>query len=108
MKLILHNDSDEIIEVIEDIRRVEVDGASIYWTDGSITDIKVGFTLLSDSDNFDGSIGDTITSETKALDKSAENAIVDIEKEVEEVKKENDNLKEQINKMNAQQPVNLM
>lgn len=110
MKLVLHNENDEIIDIFEDLRMVEFDeeSNSMFWKDGSLENIKPNYTLLYESDPFNFEIGDSIDKATKDLDRSSERMQVDLKEEVKKINKENDDLRKKIEDMSGNSPVNLM
>jgi hypothetical protein len=77
MKLVLYNDSNVVVETIENIHLPTVKENSVEWEDGSLTGINLPFCLFDD----DADIPEVITDEIKALDNKEQFKKRDLAKE---------------------------
>lgn len=57
--ILYHNETNEILDVLHDLQKVEVEDNNVYWDDGSMKGIQVGFVVVKGNPNV--KIGQNVT-----------------------------------------------
>lgn len=81
MKIVVYDDNEIVLDVIENIEKVEVENNNIYWQNGSIIGLKHDFIVLDDTVEIY-----PLTDETIALDRKHEIPKVDLAEENRKLK----------------------
>lgn len=82
MKLVLYGSNDAVLEVIEDLRDIEIGADAVTWRDGSLRGIKAQYVIVPD----DATISDEVTAELKAQDQADNYRKVDLAEENRQLK----------------------
>jgi hypothetical protein len=82
MKLVIYNNSNVVVETIENIHLPKVEENNVEWEDGSLSGINLPFLLLGD----EVVISNVITEEIKSFDKKEQFTKVDLVKENADLK----------------------
>lgn len=82
MKLIVYNAENEVINVVDNMEKVEIEGNNVYWHNGSMVGVKANFIVIDDTTETPSQITDTVIT----LDRKQEFIKVDLLEENKRLK----------------------
>ncbi|KMJ58073.1 hypothetical protein AB685_14780 [Bacillus sp. LL01] len=82
MKLVLYAESNAVLEVIEDLRDIEVEADAVTWRDGSLRGIKAQYIIVPD----DAEVGAEVSAELIAQDQAEQFRKIDLAEENRQLK----------------------
>lgn len=82
MKLVLYGDNGAVLEVVEDLREIEVGSDAVTWANGSLRGIKAQYVIVPD----EATIGDEVTAELIASNNAERFRAVDLVEENRQLK----------------------